>query len=481
MLAAVERDFVGARHVRRAVPLGRCVAWGRRGRRLFMADARRRTMTHRGRLDGISPEEFRPRYGAGVAGRVAEGGRPIVVPVVRQEPMALAELADPAAGAQDQPESRLAAHRRSAGGRRARSRSTCPSSRPPASRLGSALLQLVAAGDRPSAYEGAAASTSPKRPPDEPSERGVFEYANMIGTSAMMRQVYEEVGQVARTTATALILGESGTGQGARRARDPRELGARARSPSSRSTARRFPRRSSSRSSSATSAARSPGAVSRKKGRLDLAQGGTLFLDEIGELPLSTQIKLLRVLQFREFERARRHRDAEGRRAARRCHEQEHGRARGRERQLPRGSRTTGSTSSRSRCRRCATAAATCRPSPSTSSRSTRRAPRETRRIVERRPRRALRVRVARQRPRARERRSSAPSSSATGPVIEERHLPETIRGAAAAQSRAAASLAGAVEQLERRMIADALRARRATSPARRARSTRPSASFATR
>jgi Nif-specific regulatory protein len=45
------------------------------------------------------------------------------------------------------------------------------------------------------------------------------------------------------------------------------------------------------------------GAVARKKGRLDLAQGGSVFLDEVGDLPLSTQVKLLRVLQFREFER----------------------------------------------------------------------------------------------------------------------------------------------------------------------------------
>jgi len=283
---------------------------GARRSALFIADETQRTLTIEAAY-GTSAHDFRPRYGLGVAGRVAEVGRPIVVPGVRQEPMALSELADPAGWHKEHLS--LISVPVSIRGRCAGALSVYfVSDRTAgfATRLN--LLQVVASfiaqglrGAPPAAAEDMdTEGTSPALPErgGDFSERGAFEYANLIGTSAAMRQVYEEIGQVARTTATALILGESGTGK---------ELVAQAihansdrtRKPFVKINGAAFPEALFESELFGHERGAFTGAVSRKKGRLDLAQGGTLFLDEIGDLPLSTQVKLLRVLQFREFER----------------------------------------------------------------------------------------------------------------------------------------------------------------------------------
>jgi Nif-specific regulatory protein len=132
--------------------------------------------------------------------------------------------------------------------------------------------------------------------------RDRYAFRNIIGNSAPIQQVYEQVAQVARTTTTVLIRGESGTGK---------EMIAHAIHYNSPRAKKAFVK---------VSCAALPeslieselfgyergaftGAQGTKKGRFELADGGTLFLDEIGDLSPSTQVKLLRVLQEREIER----------------------------------------------------------------------------------------------------------------------------------------------------------------------------------
>nr|PZN28651.1 MAG: sigma-54-dependent Fis family transcriptional regulator [Pseudomonadota bacterium] len=252
---------------------------------------------------GFAPGQLRPRYGLGVAGRVAETGRPIVVPVVRQEPMALAELADP--GAWSHAPLGLVCVPVSLAGRPAGALATYfPNHGADWSSL-LRVLEVVA-----SLMSQALYAESPERRVATESTKAVresasatpFEYANMIGASAAMRQIYEQIGQVARTNATALIRGESGTGK---------ELVAhaihhnspRARHPFVKVNCAAVPETLFESELFGHERGAFTGAHARKKGRFELAQGGTLFLDEIGELSLATQAKLLRVLQFREFER----------------------------------------------------------------------------------------------------------------------------------------------------------------------------------
>jgi formate hydrogenlyase transcriptional activator len=126
-------------------------------------------------------------------------------------------------------------------------------------------------------------------------------FGEIVGSSPQLVEVLRQVEQIARIDSTVLILGETGTGK---------ELIARA-------IHDRSPRRNRALvkvNCGAISAGlveselfghvkgAFTGAISNRDGRFKLADGGTIFLDEVGELPLDTQVKLLRVLQEQEFE-----------------------------------------------------------------------------------------------------------------------------------------------------------------------------------
>jgi transcriptional regulator with GAF, ATPase, and Fis domain len=129
-----------------------------------------------------------------------------------------------------------------------------------------------------------------------------YNFDEIVGGSAALQTVLATVGQVAPTDSTVLILGETGTGK---------ELVARAVHNASRRKDK--PLIKVNCSALPTGLVESElfghekgaftGATEKRTGRFELADGGTIFLDEVGELPLETQVKLLRVLQEREFER----------------------------------------------------------------------------------------------------------------------------------------------------------------------------------
>ncbi|MHB9154830.1 MAG: sigma 54-interacting transcriptional regulator [Endomicrobiales bacterium] len=129
-----------------------------------------------------------------------------------------------------------------------------------------------------------------------------FRPANIVGNSKNIRNVFGLIEKVSKSDATVLILGESGVGK---------ELVARAIHYNSRRAGKPF---------ISFNAAALPGdiveselfghekgaftgAAAQRKGRLELADGGTLFIDEVGDMPIPMQIKLLRVLQEKSFER----------------------------------------------------------------------------------------------------------------------------------------------------------------------------------
>jgi len=129
-----------------------------------------------------------------------------------------------------------------------------------------------------------------------------FGLENMIGHSRAMENVFELIRQISPSNATILITGKSGTGK---------ELVARAiHQQSPRKNKPFVPIHCAALSPSLLESelfghekGAFTGAINQKKGKFEIADGGTIFLDEVNEIPLEMQVKLLRFLEMREFER----------------------------------------------------------------------------------------------------------------------------------------------------------------------------------
>ncbi len=130
----------------------------------------------------------------------------------------------------------------------------------------------------------------------------LFGFRNFVGVSPQIKKVYEQIKQVSQTDSTVLITGDSGTGKeivanalhySSKRKRNPYIKVNCAALPETIIESELFGHEKGAFTS----------AASRRIGRFELANGGSIFLDEIGDIPVSTQVKLLRVLEARDFER----------------------------------------------------------------------------------------------------------------------------------------------------------------------------------
>jgi Nif-specific regulatory protein len=257
-------------------------------------------------VDAQAARRARYRVGEGVTGRVVQSGRPVVVPRASREPLLL---------------NRTGLFR---GLGRADLSFICVPIRVDRDTVG-ALGVAVPVGpdtslEREAAFLGVVAalmgqalrvqrlaSAERQRLVEENQQlrqelRERYDFRNIIGNSRAMQAVYEQVAQVAPGATTVLIRGESGTGK-EMIAHALHHASPRAGKPFIKVSCAALPEGLIESELFGHEAGAFTDARTQKKGRFELAHGGTLFLDEVGELSPSTQVKLLRVLQEREFER----------------------------------------------------------------------------------------------------------------------------------------------------------------------------------
>lgn len=257
-------------------------------------------------LDESEARRVRYQLGEGISGRVAQTGKPVVVPQVSREPMFLDRL-----GVRKKPLKKeltficvpVLVNRKPVGVLGVDLDYKADRDYERATKFLSIIATMIAQAIKVDHL----IEQDKQRLLDENIHlkqelRERYDFSHIIGNSGPLRQVYEQVTQVARTNTTVLLRGESGAGK---------ELIAhaihynslRANKPFIKISCAALPETLIESELFGYEKGAFTGAQGRKKGRFELAAGGTLFLDEIGDLNVSTQIKLLRVLQEREFER----------------------------------------------------------------------------------------------------------------------------------------------------------------------------------
>jgi Nif-specific regulatory protein len=257
-------------------------------------------------LSASQKQRGRYRLGEGITGKVIQTGKPAIVPKISEEPSFL-----------DKTRARNALTggefsficvpiklgREVVGALSADRPATAPEALHEDARILSVVASLIAQAVRlrQSAQEERERLVEENlRLQEELKDR--FRPSNIIGNSKAMQEVYQLIAQVSASDTSVLLRGESGTGK---------ELVAHAIHYASRRAARSFikvncaalPESVIESELFGHEKGAFTGAVAARKGRFELAHGGTLFLDEIGDLSPGVQIKLLRVLQEREFER----------------------------------------------------------------------------------------------------------------------------------------------------------------------------------
>ncbi len=129
-----------------------------------------------------------------------------------------------------------------------------------------------------------------------------YSFANIIGRSKLMLEIYSQIEIVAQTDATVLIIGESGTGKDLV-ANAIHQLSLRRDKPFVKLSCAALPESLLESELFGHERGAFTGAIKERKGRFECANGGTLFLDDVDDIPLGLQVKLLNVIQEKKFER----------------------------------------------------------------------------------------------------------------------------------------------------------------------------------